>query len=81
MQGIIITIEKEELETIVTKQGKRLYNKTDFLKKTKRRMIQLNVFRNHRSLSEGKSPTIYEQNRAREINITLADKRRNKSIA
>ena len=121
MQGIIITIEKEELETIIYIAVEMALEKSRFLEEQeepgddvecimktpqlcnylkmkistlyqlthkkeipfnkKGKTLYFNKEKIDEWLSEGKSTTIYEQNRAREISITLADKRRNKSIA
>jgi excisionase family DNA binding protein len=121
MQGVIITIEKEELEEIVSRAVETalekwgLFNskeKTEdidefimkvpelcrYLKMKASTLYQLT----HKSeipcnkkgktlyfkkdeidqwVSEGKQTTKYEQNYAREIAISISDKKRNKSIA
>ena len=121
MQGIIVTIEKEELEDIVSKAVETALEKSGFFKSqeepgdidefimkvpqlctylkmkistlyqlTHKNEIPFNkrgktlYFRKDEIdnwVSEGKQLTKYEQNYAREIRITHADKNRNKSFA
>ena len=121
MQGIIITIEKEELEDIVSKAVEIALEKSGFFNRqeetedideyimkvpqlctylkmkistlyqlTHKNEIPFNkrgktlYFRKDeidKWVSEGKQLTKYEQNYAREIRISHADKNRNKNIA
>ncbi|MEO8852796.1 MAG: helix-turn-helix domain-containing protein [Ginsengibacter sp.] len=121
MQGIIITIDKEELEDIISRavefalekwgfiRGKEESEDIDefimkvpqlckYLKMKVSTIYQLThkneipcnkkgktlYFRKDeidKWVSEGKQLTKYEHNYAREIRISLADKKRNKSIA
>ena len=122
MQGIIITIEKDELEDIVSKAVETALVQIGFVREQINESNDLNhlVMRSadvckylkmkistlyqltHRNeipcskkgktlyfkkdeidkwVSEGRQVTKYEHNYAREIRISLADKKRNKSIA
>lgn len=121
MQGIIITIEKEELENIVCRAVENALEQSGFVKSqevhentdefimkvpqlckylkmkistlyqlTHKNEIPFNkkgktlYFRKDeidKWVSEGRQLTKYEHNYAREIRISLADKKRNKSIA
>ena len=121
MQGIIITIEKEELESIVCRAVEIALEQSGFLKSqeghedveefimkvpqlckylkmkistlyqlTHKNEIPFNkrgktlYFRKDevdKWVSEGRQITKYEHNYAREIRISLAEKKRNKSIA
>jgi excisionase family DNA binding protein len=121
MEGLIITIEKEELEDIVCRAVETALGQLGFLKSqedqedidefimkvpqlckylkmkistlyqlTHKNEIPFNkkgktlYFRKDeidKWVSEGKQITKYEQNYAREIAISLCDKKRNKSIA
>ena len=121
MQGIIITIEKEELEAIVCravetaleqsgyfKDDEHQVDSVEYIMKTpqlctylkmkmstlyqlthkneipfskKGKTLYFNKDEIDSWLLEGKSPTIFEQNQAREISLSLADRKRNKSIA
>lgn len=121
MQGVIITIEKEELEEIICRAVETALEESGFFKKpeepddanefimkvpelckylkmkistlyqlTHKNEIPFNkkgktlYFRKDeidKWVSEGKQITKYEHDFAREIRLTLADKKRNKSIA
>ena len=121
MQGVIITIEREELENIVCRAVETALEQSGFIKSqeesedadefimkvpqlckylkmkistlyqlTHKNEIPYNkkgktlYFRKDEIdewVSEGKQVTKYEHNYAREIQISLADKKRNKSIA
>jgi excisionase family DNA binding protein len=122
MQGIIITIEKDELEDIISKAVETALIQTGFVREQVNDSNDLNdlVMRSadvckylkmkistlyqltHRNeipcskkgktlyfkkdeidkwVSEGKQLTKYEHNFAREIAISVADKKRNKNIA
>ena len=122
MQGIIITIEKDELEDIISKAVETALIQTGFVREQVNDSNDLNdlVMRSadvckylkmkistlyqltHRNeipcskkgktlyfkkdeidkwMSEGKQLTKYEHNFAREIAISVADKKRNKNIA
>ena len=122
MHGIIITIEKEELEEIVSKAVEAVLTQSIFVREQNNNSNDVNDFvmrssdvckylkmkmstlyqLTHRKeipcskkgktlyfkkdeidkwVSEGKQVTKYEHNFAREIAISLADKKRNKSIA
>ena len=121
MEGVIITIEKEELENIVCRAVETALEQSGFIKNqevqentdefimrvpqlckylkmkistlyqlTHKNEIPFNkkgktlYFRKDeidKWVSEGKQITKYEHNYAREIRISLADKKRNKIIA
>ena len=122
MHGIIITIEKEELEDIVSKAveaalvqsgfvreqvndsndvNDHVMRSSDVCKYLKMKISTLYQLTHRKEIpcskkgktlyfkkdeidkwvSEGKQLTKYEHNFAREIAISLADKKRNKSIA
>ena len=121
MEGVIITIEKEELENIVSRAVGTALEKSGFFKSQEKiedidefimkvpqlcRYLKMKISTlyqlTHKNeipcnkrgktlyfkkdeidkwVSEGKQSTKYEQNYAREIAISLSDKKRNKSIA
>ena len=121
MQGIIITIEKEELENIVSRAVETALEQSGFIKRkedqedtdefimkvpqlckylkmkistlyqlTHKNEIPYNkkgktlYFRKDeidKWVSEGRQETKYEHNYAREVRLSLADKKRNKNIA
>lgn len=120
MQGIIITIDKEELEDIISRAVEFSLDKWGFIRAKEPEDIDEFIMKvpqlckylkmkvstiyqlTHKNeipynkrgktlyfkkdeidkwLLEGKNLTIYEQNQAREISLSLADRKRNKSIA